>query len=87
VVSSPEATQRAAELLEKYPDRFLFGTDVVAPKDPQVYYAVYEMYQPLWKLLTPGTRDKVLEQNYERIFDAGRRSARAWEKAHPLHKG
>ena len=87
VVSSPEATQRAAELLEKYPDRFLFGTDVVAPKDPQVYYAVYEMYQPLWKLLTPGTRDKVLKQNYERIFDAGRRSARAWEKAHPLHKG
>ena len=83
VVSTPEATQRTADLINKYPDRFLFGTDTVAPKDAQSYYGVYEMYQPLWKLLTPETREKVLKKNYERIFDEGRRNARAWEKAHP----
>ena len=87
VISSPEATQRTADMLNKYPDRFLFGSDVVAPKDAQAYYAVFEMYQPLWKLLSKDTRDKVLKKNYERIFDAGRRNARAWEEAHPLQKG
>ena len=87
VISSPEATQRTADLLDKYPDRFLFGTDVVAPKDAKAYYAVYEMYQPLWKLLSKDTREKVLKKNYERIFDAGRRSARAWEKTHPVKAG
>ena len=86
VVSSPEATQRTADLLNKYPDRFLFGTDNVAPSSPQAYYAIYEMYQPLWDLLTKETRDKVLKGNYERIFDEARRNVRAWEKAHPAGK-
>jgi predicted TIM-barrel fold metal-dependent hydrolase len=84
VISTPEATQRTADLLNKYPDRFLFGTDVVAPADSKAYYAVYEMYKPLWDLLTPGTKEKVLKGNYERVFDEGRRNARAWEKAHPV---
>src|SRR5215467_14086679 len=83
VVSSPDATRRTADLINKYPDRFLFGTDTVAPKDAAAYFSVYEMYQPLWQLLTPGAREKVLKRNYERIFDEGRRNARAWEKAHP----
>ena len=41
------------------------------------------MYEPLWKLLSTDTREKVLKGNYERIFDMGRRNVRAWEKAHP----
>lgn len=87
VVSTPEATQRAADMINKYPDRFLFGTDTVAPKDAQAYYGVYEMYQPLWKLLTPDARAMVLRKNYERIFDEGRKNARAWEKAHAGQNG
>ena len=83
VVASPEATQRTADLINKYPGRFLFGTDVVAPKDEKAYYAVYDMYEPLWKLLSTDTREKVLKGNYERIFDMGRRNVRAWEKALP----
>jgi predicted TIM-barrel fold metal-dependent hydrolase len=69
VISTPEATQRTADLLNKYPDRFLFGTDTVAPKDAGAYFAVYEMYEPLWRLLTLETREKVLKGNYERVFD------------------
>jgi hypothetical protein len=81
-VSSPEAIQRVAEGLNRHPDRFLFGTDTVAPKDAASYYAVYDMWKPVFDLLTPEARGKILKGNYERIFDQGRRNARAWEAAH-----
>jgi predicted TIM-barrel fold metal-dependent hydrolase len=81
VVSSPEATARTATILNKFPDRFLFGSDTVAPAGPPQYFAVYEMYAPLWKALTPEASQKVRLGNYERLFDEGRRRVRAWEKA------
>jgi hypothetical protein len=81
ILSSPEATRRTADLINQHPDRFLFGSDTVAPRDPASYFAVYEMYQPLWKLLTKDASEKVRKGNYERIFDEGRRRARVWESA------
>jgi hypothetical protein len=45
------------------------------------------MYQPLWEKLTPEAKEGILKKNYERIFDEGRRNARAWEKAHPEGRG
>jgi predicted TIM-barrel fold metal-dependent hydrolase len=84
VVATPEATRRTADMINRYPDRFLFGSDVVAPADAKAYFAVYEMYEPLWKLLTPEAREGILKKNYERVFNEGRKNARAWEKAHPL---
>jgi predicted TIM-barrel fold metal-dependent hydrolase len=86
-LSSPETIRRTADLLNEYPDRFLFGTDTVAPSNPEKYYAVYEAWAPVWNLLTPEAREKVLKSNYIRIFDQGRRNARAWEKAHLKEKG
>ncbi|HET9234317.1 MAG TPA: amidohydrolase, partial [Candidatus Eisenbacteria bacterium] len=87
VVASPEATRRTADLINRYPDRFLFGTDTVAPKSAEAYYAPYEMYRPLWNQLTAEAREGILKRNYERIFDEGRRNARAWERAHPAGTG
>lgn len=81
VVSSPEATQRTADLLNHYPDRFLFGSDTVAPSSPEKYYAVFDMYNPMWTLLTPEASQKVRIGNYVRLFDEGRKRVRAWEKA------
>jgi predicted TIM-barrel fold metal-dependent hydrolase len=81
IVKSPEVTARAAAVMNRYPDRFLFGTDTVAPASPQPYYAVFEMYGPLWRQLTPEASRKVRLGNYERLFDEGRRRVRAWEKA------
>ncbi|HET9234281.1 MAG TPA: amidohydrolase family protein, partial [Candidatus Eisenbacteria bacterium] len=72
VVASPEATRRTADLINRYPDRFLFGTDTVAPKSAEAYYAPYEMYRPLWNQLTAEAREGILKGNYERIFDEGR---------------
>jgi predicted TIM-barrel fold metal-dependent hydrolase len=79
VVASEEATRITAELINRYPDRFLFGTDVVAPKDQKQYLEVYEEYAPLWTALAPEAREKVRKGNYERIFDEARRRVRAWE--------
>jgi hypothetical protein len=80
-VASPEAVTRVASMLNKYPDRFLFGTDTVAPAGPQPYFAVFDMWAPVWKQLTPDASLKVRKGNYERIFDAARTRVRAWEQA------
>ena len=80
-VSSKETVARVAAMLNRYPDRFLFGTDTVAPASPEPYYAVFAMWTPVWAQLTPETSLKVRKGNYQRIFDEGRRRVRAWEKA------
>ena len=79
-IASPESVTRVASMLNKYPDRFLFGTDTVAPAGPAPYFAVFDMWAPVWRLLTPDASLKVRKGNYERIFDEGRRKVRAWEK-------
>ena len=47
----PVATKVAADLINRYPDRFLFGTDEVAPASQQQYLKIYDQYAPLWQLL------------------------------------
>jgi hypothetical protein len=81
VTASPEATQITADLLNRFPDRFLFGTDEVAPPNQESYLKIYSLYGPLWKLLTPETSEKVRKANYERLFDNARKRVRAWEAA------
>ena len=80
-VASPESIERVSNVLNRYPDRFLFGTDTVAPSGPAPYYAVFDIWAPVWKRLTPDASQKIRKGNYERIFDEGRRRVRAWEKA------
>jgi hypothetical protein len=82
VVASPQATQVVADVINRYPDRFLFGTDEVAPPDQSKYLRVFNQYGPLWKLLSPEASQKVRLGNYERIFDAARPKVRKWESAH-----
>jgi hypothetical protein len=79
-VASPESVTRVVTILNRYPDRFLFGTDTVAPAGPDPYYAVYDIWAPVWSQLTADASEKVRRGNYERIFDAARRRVRAWEK-------
>jgi hypothetical protein len=73
--------KNTADLINEFPDRFLFGTDEVAPASIEAQKKVYDMYEPLWNLLTKETRHLVLKGNYERLFDQGRKNVRAWEKA------
>ena len=80
-VSTPQTIARTAAILNRHPDRFLFGTDTVAPSSPQPYFAVFDIWTPVWRLLSPEASLKVRRSNYERIFDEGRRRVRAWERA------
>lgn len=82
IVASPTATQITAELIKGYPDRFLFGTDEVAPSDQAKYTAVFHQYEPLWNAVGAEASRKVRLENYERIFDAARQKVREWERTH-----
>ena len=81
IVASPESVRITADLINRYPERFLFGTDEVAPSNQEKYLRVYYQYDPLWKALSPEASVKVRKLNYERLFDEGRRKVRAWETA------
>lgn len=78
---NPQVVEAVASVMNRYPDRFLFGTDEVAPTNQADYLKVYRLYGPLLSRLTPNARDAFLRRNYERIFDQARRNVRAWEAA------
>jgi len=82
IVATPESVKAMADVINKYPDRFLFGTDEVAPQEQSKYLKVYDMYAPLLAQLSPEAKEKLLKGNYERIFNEARVKVRAWEKAH-----
>jgi hypothetical protein len=81
-VASQTSVQRTADMLNRYPDRFLFGTDTVAPGDPKAYYSVYHLWDPVWAKLSLDAREKITKGNYERLFGSARAKVRAWEKVH-----
>ena len=79
IVASPASLKVMSDLINRYPDRFLFGTDSVAPKTQQEYLKTYRIYDPLWPLLTKEASAKVRKDNYTRTFDAAAARVRAWE--------
>jgi hypothetical protein len=81
VVASAESTNITADLINRYSERFIFGTDEVAPSTQEKYLKIYYQYDPLWQRLTPQASENVRKRNYERLFDEARRRVRAWEKA------
>ena len=86
IVSSPETIAATAALINRHPDRFLFGSDEVAPPDQTSYLKVYRIYEPLFAQLTPAASEKLRKGNYVRLFDEARRRVRAWEKANITEK-
>ena len=87
IVASPESITATAGLINRYPDRFLFGTDEVAPSDQVHYLAIYDTYAPLLARLTPDASEKFRRGNYARLFDEARRRVRAWERVHIKETG
>ena len=79
-IASPESIERVSTMLNRYPDRFMFGTDTVAPAGPEAYFSVFEMWKPIWQRLTPEASLKIRKGNYERLFNEGRRRVREWER-------
>ena len=70
----PSPLPQRADLINRYPDRFLFGTDEVAPSDQAKYFAgLRHVDAPLFAKLTPEASQKLRKGNYERLFDEARR--------------
>jgi len=86
LVANSETTAAAADLINRYPDRFIFGTDEVAPSTQEGYLKVYRQYAPLFARLTPEASAKVRTGNYERLFNNARQKVRAWEQARGKEK-
>lgn len=80
-VATPESIERTATMLNQYPERFMFGSDCVAPKSGDNQLAVYKIWEPIWALVTPEAKALICKGNYERIFDKARKDVRAWEAA------
>jgi hypothetical protein len=78
--ASAEVEARVAALLDRFPDRFLFGTDNVAPADQEADLRVFNRWAPIFARLRPETRQAVAFGNYERLFDSARRRVREWER-------
>jgi hypothetical protein len=76
-----KSLETTARIITKYPDRFLFGTDNVAPSKQEQETRVYHLYDRLWKAVGPEVTYKVSKGNYIRLFDDARTRVRAWEKA------
>jgi predicted TIM-barrel fold metal-dependent hydrolase len=79
IIATPESVKVVANTINRYPNRFLFGTDSVAPKSQQEYLKTFRMYDPLWSALTPDASIKVRRENYTRVFDEASKRVRAWE--------
>jgi predicted TIM-barrel fold metal-dependent hydrolase len=83
IVATAESLRITADLINRYPERFLFGTDEVAPPNQEKYLRVYYQYQPLWNALSPQASEDVRKGNYERLFNEARKKVRGWEAANP----
>lgn len=77
--ASPEIEQATAALFNRYPDRFLFGTDNVAPADQAAQLRVFHLWDGIFAQLTPEVSAAIRMGNYQRLFDAARSRVRAWE--------
>ena len=86
LTASADTIAISADLLNRYPDRFLFGTDEVAPPNQETYLRVYYEYASLLNKLDPKASEKLRLGNYERLFDEAKRKVRAWERANRLSR-
>jgi amidohydrolase family protein len=79
-VANQQTAAATAAMFTRHPDRFLFGTDTVAPTGPAPYFAVFDMWAPVFGRLNTDASFKIRVGNYERLFDEGRRRVRQWER-------
>ncbi len=83
VVAGDARLDAWAALMKRHPDRFLFGSDSVAPRTQAEQLRTFVDYQRLWDRLDAVTAAKVKSENFARLFDAARARVRAWEARQP----
>jgi hypothetical protein len=79
LTAEAESSDRWKSLINDFPDRFLFGSDALAPKDKASWNATYEKYKPLLNDLELECQEKVCNSNYRRVFVDARKRVREFE--------
>ena len=80
LVADKDTLAQWVALVEAFPQRFLFGSDALAPVDAGRWNQTYAKYEDLLQALTPACRQQVCLDNYQRLFVAARRKVRAFEQ-------
>ncbi len=75
----PMAIDRWAAMIEKNPDRFVIGSDALAPADPAKWEQTFSIYKKLTDKLSEPAREKLLNGNYEAVFVGSRAKVREFE--------
>lgn len=83
IIDTPEHLKMTADLIRKYPDRFIYGSDQGATADWSVVKKSFVVWDRLWEELGPALTRQVTTDNYIRMFDESRKHMRAWERANP----
>ncbi len=86
IVGDAASLKKWADMITAYPDRFLFGTDCVAPKTQEKYLGPYHACKKLWDVLDKKTSFLIRKGNHIRLFDAANKKIRAWEAANATEK-
>lgn len=87
-VASKLDPAQVAELINTHPDRFIMGSDALAPHDADVLGHTYTIYNEpggLFSQLTEDALEKTLVTNYEKTIRAGREHCKKF-KQHILPK-
>ena len=79
ILASGESAAGWARLLQRFPGRFLIGSDAVVPEGADQYLHALDLWEPLLDRLDPSAARQLRRGNYERLFDEARSRVRAWE--------
>lgn len=79
LTKSPEKMDQWAAFIEKNSDRIMVGSDSLAPTNDGKWAETMTMYKDLFAKLSPDTKEKVLNKNYEDTFVAARAQVREFE--------
>lgn len=79
LTQSPEIQAEWVSLIKEHPERFLFGSDALAPPDRDAWNKTYASYNGLLMSLPDAVRSQLLHRNYQRLFVDARKRVRSYE--------
>jgi hypothetical protein len=80
LTQSPATQVEWVSLIKDHPERFLFGSDALAPADRDTWNKTYASYNGLLMSLPDAVRSQLLHGNYQRLFVDARKRVRSYEK-------
>jgi hypothetical protein len=77
IVKNSQTIHDWSTIVCKYPDRFLYGSDLIAPRDAR-YVKTFNHYKPLLDELPQEVAHAVLYGNAQRIFEEAKKRVNQW---------